>query len=71
MIHFIMRETEDYEKLVPFLIENDLEFSEEDPVPTDLVKCWEVVAGREADAELLAALVLAKREGKFIIDGIA
>lgn len=71
MIHFIMRETEDYEKLVPFLIENDLEFSEEDPVPTDLVKCWEVVAGREADAELLAALVLAKREEQFIIDGIA
>ena len=71
MIHFIMRETSDYEKLVPFLIENDLEFSEEDPVPTDLVKCWEVVAGREADAELLAALVLAKREGEFIIDGIA
>ncbi len=71
MIHFIMRETEDYEKLVPFLIENDLEFSEEDPVPTDLVKCWEVVAGKEADAELLAALVLAKREGEYIIDGIA
>ena len=71
MIHFIMRETEDYEKLVPFLIENELEFSEEDPVPTDLVKCWEVVTGREADAELLAALVLAKREGEFIIDGIA
>lgn len=71
MIHFVMRETDNYEKLVPFLIENDLEFSEEDPVPTDLVKCWEVVAGREEDADLLAALVLAKREGEFIIDGIA
>ena len=71
MLHFIMRETTDYEKLVPFLIENELEFSEEDPVPTDLVKCWEVVAGREADAQLLGALVLAKRQGEFIIDGIA
>ena len=71
MIHFVMRETEDYEKLVPFFIENELEFSDEDPVPTDLVKCWEVVAGREPDADLLAGLVLAKREGEFIIDGIA
>lgn len=66
-----MRETEDYEKLVPFFIENELEFSEEEPVPTDLVKCWEVVAGKEEDADLMAALVLAKREGEYIIDGIA
>lgn len=69
MINFRMAETKDYEKLVPFFIENELEFSEEEPVPTDLVKCWEVVRG--ADQHLMAALVLAKREGEFIIDGIA
>ncbi len=69
MIRFTMRQTEDYEKLVPFFIENELEFSEEEPVPTDIVKCWEVVHGN--DQHLMAALVLAKREGEFIIDGIA
>ena len=37
MINFRMSETKDYEKLVPFFIENELEFSEEEPVPTDLV----------------------------------
>lgn len=64
---FRIAETNDYEKLVPFLIENELEFSEDDPVPTDLVKCWEIT-----DAEkLIGAFVLAKREGEFIVDGIA
>ena len=32
--------TQDYDKLVPFFIENGLEFSEDEPTPTDLVKCW-------------------------------
>ena len=68
MINFRKSETKDYEKLVPFFIENELEFSEEEPVPTDLVKCWQVTHGE--DGHLIAALVLAKREGEFIIDGI-
>jgi len=96
MIDFKIAVTEDYEKLVPFLIKNELEFSEEDPVPTDLVKCWEIVTGPRkfkddtdsdnssckesiADSsaaepesgELIGAFVLAKREGEFIVDGIA
>ena len=33
-----LRVTEDYEKLVPFFIENELEFSEEEPVSTDIIK---------------------------------
>ncbi len=83
MIDFKIAVTEDYEKLVPFLIKNELEFSEEDPVPTDLVKCWEIVTGprkttdeiEDGDipepGELIGAFVLAKREGEFIVDGIA
>ncbi|MGL4484476.1 MAG: GNAT family N-acetyltransferase [Anaerovoracaceae bacterium] len=59
----------DYETLVSFFIENELEFSEEEPVPTDLVKCWR--ADDPNTGELKAAAVLAKREGKFILDGIA
>lgn len=56
-----------YEELVDFFIENRLEFSDEDPVPTDLVETWEI---RDGD-RLAAALVLAKRQGYHIIDGIA
>ena len=39
---YTISETEDYEKLVPFFIENELEFTEEDAeeVPTDVVRCW-------------------------------
>lgn len=69
MIKFKMSQTEDYDKLVPFFIENELEFSEEEPVPTDLVKCWQLTQGEEET--LVGALVLAKREGEYIIDGIA
>lgn len=66
--------TEDYEKLVPFFIKNGLEFSGDEPVPTDLVKCWQIVKSGDADEtedELVGGLVLAKRQGEFIIDGIA
>lgn len=68
MINFKISVTEDYEKLVPFFIENELEFSEEEPVPTDLVKCWEIIDGND---KLIGGFVLAKREGEFIVDGIA
>jgi len=39
MINYIIQETEDYEKLVPFFIKNELGFTEEDAeeVPTDLL----------------------------------
>ena len=71
MLNFKISETEDYEKLVPFFIENELEFSEDEPVPTDLVKCWQIVRKDEAGEEqLIGAFVLAKREDEFIVDGI-
>ena len=59
--------TGDYDKLVPFFIGNGLEFSEEDPTPTDLVRCWEATE----DGRLIGAFVLARRDGEFICDGIA
>lgn len=62
-----IRPTEEYEKLVPFFIENELEFSEEDPTPTDLVRCWEAAE----DGRLIGGFVLARRDGEFICDGIA
>ena len=62
-----IRPTEEYERLVPFFIENELEFSEEDPTPTDLVRCWEAVE----EGRLIGGFVLARRDGEFICDGIA
>ena len=51
-----IRTTDDYDRLVPFFIENELEFSEEDPTPTDLVQCWEAVD----DGRLIGGFVLAE-----------
>lgn len=69
MMRLKMRTTEDYEKLVQFFVKNELEFDGDEEVDTDIVKCYEVVHGAE-DA-LVGAAVLAKREGRYIIDGIA
>lgn len=60
-------ETEEYDRLVDFFIENELEFSADDPVPTDIIRCWKAEEG----GRLMGGCVLAKRQGKFIIDGIA
>lgn len=61
-------ETTDYDKLVELFIKNGLEFSEDEPVvETDIVKCWKA----EQDGRLIGGCVLAKREGHYIIDGIA
>jgi len=70
MKQYIISETEDYERLVPFFIENGLEFTEEDAeeVPTDLVRCWKI---EELEGGLVGGFVLARREGEFICDGIA
>ena len=70
MKKYFINETDEYEKLVSFFIEKELEFTEEDAeeVPTDLVKCWQIT---DEDDNLLGAFVLAKREGEFICDGIA
>jgi N-acetylglutamate synthase-like GNAT family acetyltransferase len=60
--------TDDYEALVELFIRNGLEFSGEDEVPTDLVRCWEA---RDGAGKLAGGCVLALREGEYIIDGIA
>lgn len=63
-----IRVTSEYDKLVPMFIENRLEFGADEPVPTDLVKCWEVL---DKDGNLQGGAVLAMREGQYICDGIA
>jgi ribosomal protein S18 acetylase RimI-like enzyme len=76
MIRVVLSETKNHDKLVKFFIKNELEISEKDlesaknePVSTDRLKCWQITYGE--NKQLIAGLVLAKREGEFIIDGVA
>lgn len=64
-----IQETKEYERLIKLFMDNDLEFSDEEPVPTDLVKCWKVMDD-ESD-RLAGGIALAMRQGEYIIDGIA
>jgi N-acetylglutamate synthase-like GNAT family acetyltransferase len=72
--------TEDYRALIPFFIENDLEFEEGEEYDDDeIVKCWRADAAAAADdataattePTLVGACILAMREGEYICDGIA
>ena len=70
--------TEDYDSLVPFFIENELEFSEEEPpVTEEIIKLWKITEesfddeGDPAGSRIIGGFVLAKRQGEFICDGIA
>jgi N-acetylglutamate synthase-like GNAT family acetyltransferase len=67
MEKFEIKVTDEYERLVKFFVENELEFDGDEEVDTDIVKCWKIEEGNH----LVAGCVLAKRQGKFIIDGIA
>ena len=62
-------QTDDYQLLVEFFINNGLEFSVDEEVPTDLINLWKAID--QTDGNLVGGCVLAKREGRFICDGIA
>ena len=55
MMKFTMSSTDEYERLVKFFVENQLEFDGDE----------------EVDDYLVAGCVLAQRVGRYIIDGIA
>ena len=63
----VYSEIPDESPLVHFFIDSGLEYSESDEISTDAVKCWKA----EEDGELVGGCVLAKRQGRFICDGIA
>lgn len=63
-----LKRTDEYDMLVDFFIDNGLEFSEEEQVATEVIDCYKAVL---EDGELIGGVVLAKREGAYIIDGIA
>lgn len=64
-----VQETTEYESLNKLFMDSDLEFSEEEPVSTDLVKCWKVMD--DETGRLAGGTALAMRQGEYIIDGIA
>lgn len=68
MVNRIINKTDDYERLVEMFIRNGLEFSIEEPLPTDIVQCWKA---EDEDGKLIGGCVLALRGGEYIIDGIA
>ena len=68
MVEFNLTETDEHELLNAFFIENGLEFSPDEPTRTDIVKCWKIV---DEAGKLAGGVMLAKRDGEFIIDGIA
>ena len=65
---FHLSETEEYERLVQFFVVNELEFDGDEEVDTDIVRCYKVTDQKDS---LIGAAVLAMREGRYIIDGIA
>ena len=68
MLKFKMQSTDEYERLVKFFVENELEFDGDEEVDTDIIHCWKMT---HTDDVLIGGCVLAMRQGKYIIDGIA
>ena len=68
MLKFTIRSTDEYERLVKFFVENELEFDGDEEVDTDIIKCWKMT---HTDDVLVGGCVLALRQDKYIIDGIA
>ena len=73
-----LSETKDYDSLVPFFIENELEFSEEEPpITEEIVKLWRITEesfdeeGTPVESRIIGGFVLALRQGEYICDGIA
>ena len=63
----LISETNEYEKLVELFIRSGLEFTDEEPVSTDIIIGFKA----SENDELIGGCILSKREGEFIIDGIA
>ena len=56
MNDFKLEVTDQYERLVKFFVENQLEFDGDEEVDTDIVKCWKAEA---EDDKLAGGCVLA------------
>lgn len=78
-MRFMMWETDEYDRLAAFMAARGLEFDVEDEVDTEVIKMWKITQGYRRKDEpvtpqndfLVAGIILAMREGEYIIDGIA
>lgn len=68
MVEAVITTTDEYDRLVEMFIRLGLEFSIDEPLPTNLEKCWKV---EDEEGRLIGGCVLATRGGEYIIDGIA
>jgi N-acetylglutamate synthase-like GNAT family acetyltransferase len=63
-----IQESNRYAEIIQFFIKNELEFTEDqNQIPDTVVKYWEALDGEK----LVGACVLGKREGKYVLEGIA
>jgi N-acetylglutamate synthase-like GNAT family acetyltransferase len=67
MLKFTMKQTEEYDMLIPFFVENGLEFDEDEKAADDVIKAWKVTQGDH----LIAGCMLVYRKGNYVIEGIA
>ncbi len=67
MIKVFEAPREDYRGLIGFFVDHGLEFDGNEELTDDILGIWKATDGED----LAGAIVLAKREGKFIIDGLA
>ena len=63
MFSFNMYPTEEYDRLISFFKENGISCSKE-----HFVKAWKIT---QAEDYLISALILGKRNGKYVIEGVA
>jgi N-acetylglutamate synthase-like GNAT family acetyltransferase len=68
MVDYRITTTDEYERLVEMFIRHGLEFSFDEPLPTNVVECWKA---EDRDGRLISGCVLAVRGNEYIIDGIA
>lgn len=68
MVTIAIATENEYEPMMELFKRNDLEISDEEPVPTDLIRCWKA---ENQEGDLVGGCSLAVREDEYIIDGIA
>ena len=68
MLRFYIKETDEYERLKEFMIPFGLEFSNDEELGTEIIKCWKVI--QEPDY-LVGGVMLGMRKGHYYINGIA
>lgn len=68
MFRFILKETDEYDRLREFMKPFGLEFDNDEKLDTEILKCWKVV--QEPDY-LVGGIMLSKRCGEYYINGIA